>query len=103
VTPDEFAEPDDIELSCNLNGEEVQRSRTSEMLFSVGELIEYLSAIVVLLPGDVIFTGTPSGIGMARTPPRYLTSGDRLDSFVEGIGGMSHVFAAVPATPIPSR
>jgi 2,4-didehydro-3-deoxy-L-rhamnonate hydrolase len=92
VTPDEFKDPDDIELACRLNGDEVQRSRTSSMLFSVPELIAYLSSLTTLLPGDVIFTGTPAGIGMTRTPPRYLKPGDRLDSWVEGIGTMSHVF-----------
>jgi Fumarylacetoacetate (FAA) hydrolase family len=50
--------------------------------------------IVELLPGDVIFTGTPSGIGMSRTPPRYLSPGDRLESWIEGIGSMSHTFVA---------
>ena len=67
------------------------------MLLSVAELITYLSAITPLLPGDAIFTGTPSGIGMTRTPPRYLTSGDSLDSWVQGAGTMSHTFTAVAA------
>ncbi len=98
VTPDEYGDPDDIELACHLNGEEVQRSRSTEMLFAVPEIIAYLSGIVTLYPGDVIFTGTPSGIGMTRTPPRYLTSGDRLESFVAGVGTMSHLFVGVPAT-----
>jgi 2,4-didehydro-3-deoxy-L-rhamnonate hydrolase len=100
VTPDEFPDPDDIELACHLNGEEVQRSRSSLMLFSVPELIAYLSSITPLHPGDVIFTGTPSGIGMTRTPPRYLAPGDRLDSFVEGVGTMSHTLRAVPTTQV---
>ncbi|MGH3598906.1 MAG: fumarylacetoacetate hydrolase family protein, partial [Pseudonocardiaceae bacterium] len=55
-----------------------------------------LSAIVDLLPGDVIFTGTPSGIGMTRTPPRYLAAGDRLDRRVDGVGTMSHTFVSTP-------
>jgi 2,4-diketo-3-deoxy-L-fuconate hydrolase len=94
VTPDEFADRDDIELVCLLNGEEMQRSRSSKMILSVATLIAYLSSVVELLPGDVIFTGTPSGIGMSRTPPRYLSPGDRLESWVEGIGSMSHTFVA---------
>ncbi len=97
VTPDEFDDLDDIELACHVNGEEVQRSRTSKMLLSVSDLIVYLSSVTTLLPGDVIFTGTPSGVGMTRTPPRYLAPGDSLDSFVEGIGTMSHTFTGVPA------
>jgi 2,4-didehydro-3-deoxy-L-rhamnonate hydrolase len=96
VTPDEFRDPDDIELACTLNGVEVQRDRSSAMLFSTGELIEYLSAITPLWPGDVIFTGTPGGIGMAQDPPRYLQPGDELESFVEGVGHMRHTFGARP-------
>lgn len=92
VTPDEFADRDDIELSCRLNGDEMQRSRSSKMILSIGALIAYLSSVVELMPGDVIFTGTPSGIGMSRTPPRYLSPGDRLESWIEGVGSMSHTF-----------
>ena len=92
VTPDELANRDDVELVCRLNGEEMQRSRSSSMLLPIPVLIAYLSSVVELLPGDVIFTGTPSGIGMTRTPPRYLVAGDRLDSWIEGIGSMSHAF-----------
>ena len=98
VTPDALASPNDLELRCTLNDEEVQHSRSSQLIFPIDELIAYLSGILPLLPGDVIFTGTPSGVGMARTPPVYLKAGDRLDSWVEGIGTMSHGFAPV-ATP----
>lgn len=97
VTPDEFPDPDDIELVCRLNGQEMQRSRSSHMLLSIGALVAYLSSVLELLPGDVIFTGTPSGIGMSRTPPRYLSPGDRLDSWIEGIGSMSHSFISAGA------
>jgi 2,4-diketo-3-deoxy-L-fuconate hydrolase len=98
VTPDEFANPDDLALSCTLNGETMQDSRTNDLIFSVPALIECLSGIVTLRPGDVIFTGTPSGVGMARKPPRFLAPGDVLISTIEGIGsitttltGASHV------------
>jgi 2,4-diketo-3-deoxy-L-fuconate hydrolase len=97
VTPDELPDPDDLELSCALNGEEVQRARTSDLIFSVPDLIEYLSAVLPLLPGDLIFTGTPSGVGAARTPPRYLTPGDELVTTIDGIGTLrtrAHVTAA---------
>lgn len=96
VTSDEFDDPDDIELSCSLNGEEVQRGRTSDFIFSVGELIEYISAITELLPGDVILTGTPAGIGATRTPPRFLKQGDVLVSEIAGIGSMRQEFVGDP-------
>ncbi|HXY44643.1 MAG TPA: fumarylacetoacetate hydrolase family protein [Acidimicrobiales bacterium] len=86
VTPDELTEPDDMPLQCRLNGEVMQDSRTSDMVFSVPRLIEELSAVVPLLPGDVIFTGTPAGVGWVRQPPRFLQPGDVLESTVEGIG-----------------
>lgn len=86
VTPDELTQPDDMALSCTLNGEVMQDGRTSDMVFSVSRLIEELSAIVPLLPGDVIFTGTPAGVGWVRQPPRFLQPGDVLESTIEGIG-----------------
>lgn len=89
VTPDEFADPDDLGLSCTLNGETMQDSRTNDLIFAVPALIECLSSIVTLLPGDVIFTGTPSGVGAARKPPRFLAPGDVLVSTIEGIGSIT--------------
>jgi 2-keto-4-pentenoate hydratase/2-oxohepta-3-ene-1,7-dioic acid hydratase in catechol pathway len=86
VTPDELTEPDDMVLRCWLNGELMQDGRTSDMVFSVPRLIEELSAVVPLLPGDVIFTGTPAGVGWVRQPPRFLNPGDLLESTIEGIG-----------------
>ncbi len=96
VTPDEFGNPDDLELSCSINGEQVQKGRTSDLIFGVSELIEQLSRVTPLLPGDLIFTGTPSGVGMGRKPPRWLAPGDVLTSYIEGIGEMSHRFVAAP-------
>ncbi len=90
VTVDEFDDPDDMELGCYVNGEEVQKGRTSELLFPVPTLIGKLSHVTPLLSGDVIFTGTPSGVGMARTPQRFLAPGDELVSYVEGIGELRH-------------
>ena len=86
ITPDELDDPDDLALSCTVNGEEVQKSRTSDLIFGVDALIHLLSSIMPLLPGDLIFTGTPSGVGGTRTPPRFLTPGDELVSTIEGIG-----------------
>ena len=86
VTPDELPKPDDLALRCSVNGEVVQQSRTSEMVFGVPRLIAELSAILPLLPGDVIFTGTPAGVGATRKPPRFLKPGDVVESSIEGIG-----------------
>lgn len=86
VTADEFADPDDLAIECLVNGESVQKSRTSSMIFPVPELIARLSAVCPLLPGDLIFTGTPSGVGHARTPQRYLRPGDEVVTRIEGIG-----------------
>lgn len=86
VTADEFADPDDLGIECLVNGESVQKSRTSSMVFGVGELIARLSAVCPLLPGDLIFTGTPAGVGAARTPRRFLRPGDEVVTRVEGIG-----------------
>lgn len=92
VTPDELADPDDVELTCSVNGEEVQRGRTADLIFPVPELIAYLSHLVTLLPGDLVFTGTPPGVGMSRTPPRFLGHGDLLLSHAPEIGTMRHRF-----------
>ena len=86
VTIDEFADPDDLGLGCSLDGEVVQDSRTSDLIFSVPRLIAELSAVLPLLPGDIIFTGTPSGVGIGRKPARFLQSGEVIESWIEGIG-----------------
>ncbi|MDA5143418.1 fumarylacetoacetate hydrolase family protein [Streptomyces sp. AD681] len=94
VTPDEFDNPDDLELRCAVNGEEVQKGRTRDLIVSVPALISKLSAVVPLLPGDVIFTGTPAGVGLGRDPQRFLAAGDELVSSVEGIGELRQTFVA---------
>ena len=86
VTVDEVPDRDDLELGCSLNGEEVQKARTSDLIFPVPELVSRLSHIVTLWPGDLIFTGTPAGVGYARTPPRFLHAGDVVTSYIEGVG-----------------
>ncbi|MTD59558.1 fumarylacetoacetate hydrolase family protein [Amycolatopsis pithecellobii] len=93
VTADEFDNPADLELTCLVNGEQVQHARTSDFIFSIEQIIEYLSASTILYPGDVIMTGTPGGIGGTRVPPRFLRIGDVLESRIEGIGTMRHTFA----------
>jgi 2-keto-4-pentenoate hydratase/2-oxohepta-3-ene-1,7-dioic acid hydratase in catechol pathway len=92
VTPDEFDDPDDLELVCSVNGEEVQRGRTRQLVFSVPALIAKLSGVLPLLPGDVLFTGTPAGVGYGRTPQRSLAPGDELVSSVSGIGELRQTF-----------
>ncbi|APE35853.1 fumarylacetoacetate hydrolase [Nocardia mangyaensis] len=94
VTPDEFADPDDLELGCSVDGEEVQKSRTRDLIFPVPSLIAALSRTVTLFPGDVIFTGTPAGVGVGREPKRFLRPGERLDSWIEGIGTLQQTFVA---------
>lgn len=94
VTPDEFGNPDDLELGCSLDGEEVQKGRTSELIFSLPALIEGLSEVVTLLPGDIIFTGTPAGVGVGRSPKRFIKPGETLVSRIEGIGEMTQTFVS---------
>jgi 2,4-didehydro-3-deoxy-L-rhamnonate hydrolase len=88
VTPDEVPDPDDLALGCAVDGETVQDARTSDLIFSVPRLIAELSAVLPLLPGDVIFTGTPAGIGATRQPPRFLRPGQLLETWIEGVGTM---------------
>lgn len=94
VTVDEFDNPDDLGLRCSVNGKVMQDGRTSDMVFSIPRLLADLSRIIELQPGDVIFTGTPAGVGAARNPQIFLQSGDELVSWVEGIGEMHHTILA---------
>jgi 2,4-didehydro-3-deoxy-L-rhamnonate hydrolase len=94
VTVDEFDNPDDLELGCAIDGESVQHSRTSNLIFPVPLLIERLSATLPLLPGDVIFTGTPAGVGLGRNPQRWLQPGAELVSYVTGIGELRQRFVS---------
>lgn len=98
VSPDELEDPDDLEITCTINGEVVQSGRTSAMVFSVPDLIHRLSGVCPLLPGDLVFTGTPAGIGASRTPPRYLRPGDRVVTSIQGLGSMEQVCVAADAT-----
>lgn len=86
VTPDELDDPDDLALGCSVDGEKVQDARTSDLVFSIPRLIADLSAVLPLLAGDVIFTGTPAGVGATRQPPRFLRPGEVVESWIEGIG-----------------
>jgi 2,4-diketo-3-deoxy-L-fuconate hydrolase len=104
VTPDEFDDPSDLQLSCLLNGDVMQKASTAELVHTVPMLIAELSSVLPLSPGDVIFTGTPEGVGHVRKPPRYLQPGDVLVSRLEGVGEMRHTFVADSAqTPSPRK
>ena len=92
VTPEEIESRNDIRLRCWVNDEIVQSSSTAHMIFDVPDLIAELSSVVTLYPGDLIFTGTPSGVGLGMEPPRYLKSGDVVRTEIEGIGHMRHEF-----------
>jgi 2,4-didehydro-3-deoxy-L-rhamnonate hydrolase len=97
VTPDDLADPDDLELGCSVDGREVQQSPTSQLVFGVPELIARLSAVLPLLPGDLIFTGTPAGIGATRQPAQFLSPGQVLTSYIDGVGTMANRLIAPPA------
>ncbi|WP_428343083.1 fumarylacetoacetate hydrolase family protein [Mycobacterium sp.] len=88
VTADEFDDPGSLAITCAVNGEKMQDSNTNQLIFDVPALVSYLSSVVILRPGDLIFTGTPSGVGATRTPPRYLRAGDVVVSEIEGIGAL---------------
>ncbi|WP_026531346.1 fumarylacetoacetate hydrolase family protein [Haematomicrobium sanguinis] len=94
VTLDEFANPDDVALECSIDDEIVQQSSTTSLLFSVTELLSGLSQVITLYPGDLVLTGTPSGVGLGRNPQRYLQPGDVLSSRFESIGKLQQTFLA---------
>jgi len=86
VSLDTFSDPDDLPLWCEVSGERLQDDRTRDMIFPVAELVAYLSRYCTLAPGDLIFTGTPQGVGSVRNPRRYLKPGDEIVSGIDGIG-----------------
>lgn len=96
VTIDEFDDPDDIEISTTLSGQLMQGDRTRNVIFTIPRIVAYLSQILPLLPGDLVFTGTPSGIGWAQKPQRFIGPDDELVSWAEGIGEMRHRFKRAP-------
>lgn len=86
VTADEIADPHALDISLRINGEVLQSSNTRELIFKIPDLIAFLSSVFTLEPGDVVSTGTPSGVGFARKPPRYLKDGDDVVVSVQGLG-----------------
>ncbi|MDQ5977118.1 MAG: hypothetical protein QG602_90 [Verrucomicrobiota bacterium] len=97
ITADEIPNPNALAISTTLNGERVQGSNTSDMIFDVPAIIEYLSGSTTLVPGTVILTGTPQGVGMARKPePRWLRPGDSVTIEIEKIGALTNSVALEP-------
>ena len=86
VTLDEVPRIENLAISLNLNGQTMQQSQTNQFLFSIPRILHYVSRVVTLKPGDLIFTGTPSGVGMARNPPVWLKPGDHIEAIIEGVG-----------------
>jgi 2-keto-4-pentenoate hydratase/2-oxohepta-3-ene-1,7-dioic acid hydratase in catechol pathway len=93
VSMDEFADPNNLELGCSIDGCVVQAGTTANLLYSIPRSLSELSKVLTLRPGDLVFTGTPDGVGIGMSPPRYLQQGETLESWVEGIGRMTHVMA----------
>jgi len=90
VSLDAFADPNDLSITCEVAGERMQDSRTADMIFPVPALVSYLSGICRLQPGDVIFSGTPSGVGAVREPRRYLQAGETIVSTIENVGSLTN-------------
>jgi 2-keto-4-pentenoate hydratase/2-oxohepta-3-ene-1,7-dioic acid hydratase in catechol pathway len=86
ATPDEIGDPNNLNLWLKLNGEEMQNSSTSDFIFNIQHVVSYISQFMTLLPGDIISTGTPFGVGLGLTPPRYLKEGDLVELGIEGLG-----------------
>jgi 2-keto-4-pentenoate hydratase/2-oxohepta-3-ene-1,7-dioic acid hydratase in catechol pathway len=94
VTPDEVPEPQNLGIRLRLNGQTMQDSNTSQLVFGVDELIAYLSQVFTLEPGDLIFTGTPPGVGMARKPPVWLKAGDIVEIEIDKLGTLRNTVIA---------
>ena len=97
VTADEIGDPHDLEISCSVGSERLQHANTSQMYFTVAEIISHCSAAFTLEPGDVIATGTPGGVGVFREPPRFLSDGDRVSVEIERIGRLENACVVEPA------
>jgi 2-keto-4-pentenoate hydratase/2-oxohepta-3-ene-1,7-dioic acid hydratase in catechol pathway len=95
VTADELPDPHRLRINCHVNGELRQDDTTAEMLFDIPAILDHLSRGMTLLPGDIIATGTPSGVGFARNPPVYLQPGDVVECTIEGIGAIRNGMVAV--------
>jgi 2,4-diketo-3-deoxy-L-fuconate hydrolase len=90
VTADEIADPQALALWTTVNGERRQHGSTKDMVFPVRQLVAYLSRFLTLLPGDLVSTGTPAGVGHGARPPRYLVPGDTVEQGIDGLGRQRH-------------
>ncbi|HKF50044.1 MAG TPA: fumarylacetoacetate hydrolase family protein [Terracidiphilus sp.] len=90
VTADEIADPHNLDISLTIDGETLQHSNTRELVFGIPDLIEHLSSITPLLPGDIVSTGTPPGVGLGRTPRRWLKPGETVTVTIEGLGSLTN-------------
>ncbi|MAV05190.1 MAG: ureidoglycolate lyase [Flavobacteriaceae bacterium] len=86
ATPDEIGDPNNLNLWLKLNGEQMQNSNTSDFIFNIQQVVSYISQFMTLLPGDIISTGTPFGVGLGLNPPRYLKDGDVIELGIDGLG-----------------
>ncbi len=94
ATKDEITDPNNLELWLEVNGERLQHSSTSDFIFNVQEVVSYISQYMTLLPGDIISTGTPFGVGLGFNPPKYLKPGDVMELGIEGLGTSKQVTVA---------
>lgn len=94
VSADEIADPHNLNITLTLNGETVQSSNTRELIFKIPETVEFLSSVMTLEPGDVVFTGTPAGVGFSHKPPKWLKPGDEVVVRVEGLGELRNTCVA---------
>lgn len=99
VTADEIPNPRNLKLWTDINGVRRQNATTDDMVFGVAHLLSYISSFMTLMPGDVITTGTPAGVGLGCKPPEYLKAGDKVVVSVEGLGEQRHDVAAWPERP----
>jgi 2-keto-4-pentenoate hydratase/2-oxohepta-3-ene-1,7-dioic acid hydratase in catechol pathway len=97
VSLDAFAKPNDLALTCDVAGERMQDARTSDLIFSVPQLMAFISGLCTVEPGDLIFTGTPSGVGSTRSPRRYLKADEEIVSTIEGVGTLVNRCVAAAA------
>lgn len=94
VSADEIEDPHNLDITLTLNGERMQHSNTRELIFKIPETIAFLSSVMTLEPGDVVFTGTPAGVGFGRKPPRWLVPGDEIVVQVQGLGELRNLCVA---------
>ena len=94
VTADEITDPHALDVQLSIDGEVLQHSNTRELVFKIPELIEYISSITPLLPGDIVSTGTPFGVGLGRNPKRWLKPGENVTITIEGLGQLTNPVVA---------